>query len=122
MVWKNSRSVGWRPIEARQAMRSVFCRTVAYVEQRPPEARGLSIHQEVPYDNHFRLVFGAASDRIEADDPRRRRVDRHLSRIRSGQKNLPAEEGSQSRGPLSQLITRVSEGTLADPAPRCNLA
>ena len=25
-------------------------------------------------------------------------------------------------GPLSQLIARVSEGTLADPAPRCNLA
>jgi hypothetical protein len=25
-------------------------------------------------------------------------------------------------GPLSQLIERVSEGTLSDPAPRCNLA
>ena len=25
-------------------------------------------------------------------------------------------------GPLSQLIARVSEGTLADAAPRCNLA
>ena len=25
-------------------------------------------------------------------------------------------------GPLSQLITRVSEGTLADLAPRCHLA
>ena len=32
------------------------------------------------------------------------------------------KKAASLEGPLSQLIARVSEGTLADPAPRCHLA
>ena len=32
------------------------------------------------------------------------------------------KKAANPEGPLSQLIARVSEGTLADSAPRCNLA
>ena len=69
-------------------------------------ARGPSIPREVSYDNHFDLVFSAGSNRVENDDLRRRRVDRHLSRIRAGDKNLPAKEGGESWG--STLTTDLA--------------
>ena len=50
------------------------------------------------YGNHVGVVFGASGERLETDDPRRRSVDCHLSRVRAGDENLPAEEGCSSWG------------------------